>query len=91
MADEIDFANKPLHLEMNTLLANRVTYAGPSAYWCDECGEAIPAARREALPGVTLCIECASELEREVSAFRRTPTSCSHFAECPDDFNRLPA
>jgi len=25
---------------------------------CEECGEAIPAARRRALPGVTTCVQC---------------------------------
>lgn len=27
---------------------------------CAECGEAIPEARREAIPGVQLCVECQS-------------------------------
>ncbi|KWV94994.1 DksA/TraR family C4-type zinc finger protein [Erythrobacter sp. AP23] len=32
--------------------------SGASARHCDECGEAIPAKRREALPGVRTCVEC---------------------------------
>ena len=28
---------------------------------CEECGELIPEARREAVPGVRLCIDCQSE------------------------------
>ncbi|MBO6527620.1 DksA/TraR family C4-type zinc finger protein [Erythrobacter sp.] len=32
--------------------------SGESARYCDECGEAIPAKRREALPGVRTCVEC---------------------------------
>ena len=35
-----------------------------SATECDECGEAIPAKRREAVPGVRLCVECASGRDR---------------------------
>jgi len=29
-----------------------------SAEHCDECGAAIPQARREAVPGCELCIDC---------------------------------
>ena len=32
--------------------------AGESLDTCAECGEAIPAARRAALPGVRLCVDC---------------------------------
>ena len=34
---------------------------GESLSECAECGEPIPQARQEALPGVKLCIDCASE------------------------------
>ncbi|MBT8411982.1 MAG: DksA/TraR family C4-type zinc finger protein [Octadecabacter sp.] len=34
---------------------------GESATHCAECEEEIPLARRVALPGVKLCIDCASE------------------------------
>lgn len=37
---------------------------GESLEFCEECGEEIPPARRQALPGVRLCVECQSELER---------------------------
>lgn len=30
---------------------------------CKECDEPIPAARRKALPGVQLCVECQSFME----------------------------
>ncbi|MDG5747885.1 DksA/TraR family C4-type zinc finger protein [Qipengyuania sp. XHP0207] len=33
---------------------------GESAKYCDECGEAIPKKRRDALPGVRTCVECQS-------------------------------
>ena len=32
---------------------------------CESCGSAIPEARRRALPGVRLCIECQEESDRE--------------------------
>lgn len=34
-----------------------------SAEWCDACGNEIPEARRKALPGVVLCVDCAREEE----------------------------
>ena len=40
--------------------------AGESAEDCDECGEIIPQRRREALPGVRLCVECQAVRDRDV-------------------------
>ena len=39
---------------------------GESPTHCDECGEAIPERRRQALPGVRTCVPCQSE--RDTSA-----------------------
>lgn len=36
---------------------------GPGRKTCRECGIAIPLARRDALPGVELCIGCQAEKE----------------------------
>jgi phage/conjugal plasmid C-4 type zinc finger TraR family protein len=38
---------------------------GASLGHCEECGKAIPEARREAVPGVRLCINCQSEQDKE--------------------------
>jgi len=38
---------------------------GKSLRNCEECDAAIPEARREAVPGVRLCITCQSELDKE--------------------------
>ena len=38
---------------------------GESAEECDECGAPIPEARRKAIPGVRLCINCQSAHEKE--------------------------
>ncbi len=43
-----------------------------SAVECAECGEFIDLARRKALPGVQLCIECAEAAERAALIDRRT-------------------
>ncbi|SES96820.1 DksA/TraR family C4-type zinc finger protein [Marinobacter segnicrescens] len=38
---------------------------GESLTHCEECDEPIPEARRQALPGVRLCVRCQSERDRE--------------------------
>ena len=42
---------------------------GPSLTHCEECGAAIPEARRAAAPGVRLCVTCQSERDRENGVF----------------------
>ena len=37
---------------------------GESLKECEECGEPIPLARRLAMPGVRLCIECQQEADK---------------------------
>jgi len=39
--------------------------SGVSLTHCEECEEAIPEARRKAIPGVRLCISCQSDLEKQ--------------------------
>jgi len=36
---------------------------GESLPSCEECGTEIPLARREAIPGVHLCVKCQTELD----------------------------
>jgi len=43
--------------------------AGPSLSHCEACGEAIPEARRAAVPGVRLCLPCQEERDREAGSF----------------------
>ena len=40
---------------------------GPSAEFCDECGEAIPERRRQAIPGVRTCVACQSGRDAKIS------------------------
>ncbi len=42
---------------------------GESLSHCEECGAEIPEARREAVPGVRLCIACQAEHDKEQQAF----------------------
>lgn len=46
--------------ELARLKAQRAP-VGDSLTECAECGEEIPEKRREAIPGVKLCVDCASE------------------------------
>ena len=43
----------------------------PSAEFCEECGEDIPQARRDLVPGVQLCIYCQTKLERFKANYRQ--------------------
>lgn len=43
--------------------------SGPSLTHCAECGTQIPEARRDAIPGVRLCIACQEAEDREAAAF----------------------
>ena len=38
---------------------------GDSLANCEECGNTIPQARREAVPGVRLCLDCQQELDQQ--------------------------
>ncbi|MCQ4292775.1 DksA/TraR family C4-type zinc finger protein [Pseudomonas stutzeri] len=42
---------------------------GESLKHCEECGAAIPEARRQAVPGVRLCIKCQVEQDKEDARF----------------------
>ncbi|MBD9485500.1 DksA/TraR family C4-type zinc finger protein [Pseudomonas sp. PDM14] len=40
---------------------------GESLQHCEECGAKIPEARRQAVPGVHLCVACQSEQDKQAS------------------------
>ena len=42
---------------------------GESLTHCEECDRVIPEARREAVPGVRLCVDCQAKLDAEEKAF----------------------
>lgn len=41
--------------------------SGPSLSRCEECGEEIPPARRQAIPGVRLCVACQDEADHSAA------------------------
>jgi phage/conjugal plasmid C-4 type zinc finger TraR family protein len=45
-------------------LARKRLPDGESLTHCEECGDAIPEARRKAVPGVRYCIRCQGEVEK---------------------------
>jgi phage/conjugal plasmid C-4 type zinc finger TraR family protein len=52
-------------VESGVQLAKSRLPDGESLTHCEECGVAIPEARRRAIPGVRYCVQCQSELEKK--------------------------
>ncbi len=42
---------------------------GPGLTHCADCGTAIPEARRNAIPGVRLCVACQESHDRDAAQF----------------------
>jgi phage/conjugal plasmid C-4 type zinc finger TraR family protein len=42
---------------------------GPGATHCEACGAAIPEARRQALPGVRVCVPCQEARDKDEEIF----------------------
>lgn len=68
MSDEMDRAQAREEEMRQDALAARErrarTMAGDSALVCAACEQEIPEARRKAVPGCQLCIECQRDAER---------------------------
>lgn len=64
MADDADITQERIDADRERALAARQRFEGESAFECDECGNEIPRGRREALPGIDVCVECAAVAER---------------------------
>lgn len=58
--DQIDATVKDAIKRARDLLPS-----GPGRSHCEECDAAIPEARRQALPGVRLCVACQEGHDRE--------------------------
>lgn len=63
MRDSVDRANNLAQSEIDSLVAKRKVYTGKSALYCCQCNDPIPEARRDAIPGVSLCVDCQHEDE----------------------------
>lgn len=62
--DAADIGTAYAEAELQASIERRVRYVGESATECSECGETIAEARRVALPGISVCFECAAAAER---------------------------
>lgn len=62
--DQIDATVK----DAVTRVQNRLP-TGPGLSHCAECGTTIPEARRNAIPGVRLCVSCQEAEDREAAQF----------------------
>ncbi|WP_373332240.1 DksA/TraR family C4-type zinc finger protein [Thiopseudomonas alkaliphila] len=49
--------------------ARRQLPQGESLSHCEECDAPIPEARRQALPGVRLCVPCQTQIDQQEAAF----------------------
>lgn len=49
--------------QLQRAIDSRVRYQGVSALECDDCGAEIPEARRHAVPGCRLCVDCQALVE----------------------------
>ena len=68
--DEIDVTNRRLEIEQKAIearlkAAREAAVSRDAATECEDCGEEIPQARREAMPGCTRCAECQQMHERQ--------------------------
>jgi phage/conjugal plasmid C-4 type zinc finger TraR family protein len=67
MADIVDRAQVASDFwtrrQLDALTRHSMRCARPSAHHRLECGELIPQARREAVPGVQFCVECQQYLD----------------------------
>lgn len=64
--DEIDEAQAVVEYCLNIQIANirHIHHVvAPSLFECEQCGNDIPPKRRQAIPGVSLCIECQRAVE----------------------------
>lgn len=64
--DVADMAQEREQEERQQALAAvvRIDRTAVSNWFCDECGNSIPSARRLAVPGCTRCVECQGLAER---------------------------
>ncbi len=72
MTDDVDRASAregELLAEALYQQARRAGLAGKtvadSAEWCERCGDAVPMARRVAVPGCLLCVVCQARTEKQ--------------------------
>lgn len=62
----LDVASNVQQIEIAALVAShKPMYSGVSLEYCKLCDGEIPERRRSSLPGVDICVDCASAKERK--------------------------
>ncbi len=61
-----------IRVEEQVALARSLLPTGPGSLTCIDCGELIPEARRKAMPGTRLCVECQSERDDIKPTFKES-------------------
>jgi phage/conjugal plasmid C-4 type zinc finger TraR family protein len=66
VADFGDLAQRISELDLEQTLQRRAAARVPRLCVddCEGCGDSIPLARQNAVPGVRLCIDCQTKIER---------------------------
>jgi phage/conjugal plasmid C-4 type zinc finger TraR family protein len=59
----LEMAEAAQQARLQQAIDNRVVYQGESATECDSCGDDIPEARRQAVPGCRFCVSCQGLME----------------------------
>ena len=59
----LEMAEAAQQERLQQAIDNRVVYQGESATECDSCGDEIPEARRQAVPGCRFCVSCQGLME----------------------------
>ncbi len=74
MADLADMAaeREAIHRAESLARVMRPRPMGAGADCCDACGDPIPLARREAVPGVCFCVACQAERDEDLAQGWRT-------------------
>jgi phage/conjugal plasmid C-4 type zinc finger TraR family protein len=62
-AADIASEREAIHREESLARARKAQASGPSRDTCEDCGDRIPEARKQAVPGCRLCIRCQKERE----------------------------
>ncbi|WP_171334249.1 TraR/DksA C4-type zinc finger protein [Acinetobacter sp. CFCC 10889] len=69
MVDLVEMAEEFQAMNLQEKINARTQFTVPSHDECDDCGEDIPV-QRQALGGVTRCIECQTKFEAKQKHFR---------------------
>ena len=70
MSDIIDQANDLAQQVIERAIANAPKFNHPSLTECKDCGEPIPP-QRQALGGVTRCIDCQKYYDKNQKGYRK--------------------